>query len=220
MHELKFTAFKDEKYENKSGDTLSLPVIMELVKLDDKITYNKDKQLGSIGGSVRFNKYDPKQLELKFIIDCTGVVEGTKKSDKVYHKVNALEDLLYTYNSEGHHPSYVIVSYAELIFKGVLQFMNTDYTLFSAKGIPLRATVRLSFKGAMCSEEERKKYSKQSPDMSRLITVKEGETLPYLCHKIYGDSLLVRQVARFNNLSGFRNIPAGTELLFPPLKKD
>lgn len=56
--------------------------------------------------------------------------------------------------------------------------------------------------------------------MSRLITVKEGETLPYLCHKIYGDSLLVRQVARFNNLNSFRNIPAGTELLFPPLKKE
>lgn len=56
--------------------------------------------------------------------------------------------------------------------------------------------------------------------MSRLVTVKEGETLPYLCHKIYGDSRLVLQVARFNNLGGFRNIPAGTELLFPPLKKD
>lgn len=220
MQELKFTAFNDERYEKKSGNTLSLPVIFESVKLDDKITYNKDKQLGSIGGSSRFNKYEPKQLELKFIIDCTGVVEGTKKTDKVYHKVKVLENLLYTYNSEGHHPSFVVVSYAEFIFKGVLQSMNTDYTLFSSKGIPLRAVVGLSFKGAMCSEEERKRYSKLSPDMSRLITVKEGETLPYLCHKIYGDSLLVRQVARFNNLNSFRNIPAGTELLFPPLKKE
>ena len=67
---------------------------------------------------------------------------------------------------------------------------------------------------------EGKKFHKQSPDMSRLITVKEGETLPYLCHKIYGDSRLVLQVARFNNLGGFRNIPAGTEAVFPPLKKD
>lgn len=67
---------------------------------------------------------------------------------------------------------------------------------------------------------ESKKFHKQSPDMSRLVTVKEGETLPYLCHKIYGDSRLVLQVARFNNLGGFRNIPAGAELLFPPLKKD
>ena len=27
------------------------------------------------------------------------------------------------------------------------------------------------------------------------------------------------EVARFNNLNGFRNIAAGTELLFPPLRK-
>lgn len=220
MQELKFTAFEDEKYEKKSGDTLSLSVIFESVKFDDKITYNKDRQLGSIGGSSRFKNYEPKQLELKFIIDCTGVVEGTRKNDKVYDKVKALEHLLYTYNSEGHRPSYVIVSYAEFIFKGELCSMNTDYTLFSSNGVPLRAVVGLSFKGAMCSEEERKRYSKLSPDMSRLITVKKGETLPYLCNKIYGDSLLVRQVARFNNLNSFRNIPAGTELLFPPLKKE
>ena len=72
----------------------------------------------------------------------------------------------------------------------------------------------------MNGKEERKKFSKQSPDMSRLVTVKEGETLPYLCHRLYGDSLLVREVARFNELDSFRNIPAGTQLLFPPLKKN
>lgn len=97
--------------------------------------------------------------------------------------------------------------------------MDTKYQLFSSDGVPLRATVSLVFKRFMTSEEERKKFSKQSPDMSRLITVKEGETLPYLCYRIYGDSLLVREVARFNDLDSFRNIPAGTQLLFPPLKK-
>ena len=140
--------------------------------------------------------------------------------DRVYDKVDDLEKLLYVYNSDGHRPSYVIVCFAAILFKGQLSRMNVDYTLFSEKGIPLRATVSLAFVGFRCSEEERKKFHKQSPDMSRLITVKEGETLPYLCHRIYGDSLLVRQVAKFNNLGGFRNIPAGTELLFPPLKKE
>ena len=56
--------------------------------------------------------------------------------------------------------------------------------------------------------------------MSRLVTVKKGETLPYLCHRMYGDSLLVREVARLNELDSFRNIPEGTQLLFPPLKKN
>jgi len=220
MEQLKLTAYKDGKYGSKDGDTLSLSVVVEQMKCDERILYNKDKQLGSIGGSAKFDMYEPKTLFLRFIIDCTGVVEGTVMGDRIYDKIKSIEKVLYDYKSESHRPAFVTVCYAELLFKGQLECMRTDYTLFTVKGIPLRATVELSFKGYMCSEEERRRFSKHSPDMSRLITVREGETLAYLCHRIYGDSLLVRQVAQFNNLNGFRHIPAGTELLFPPLKKE
>ncbi len=219
MESLKLTAYKDGKYESKEGETLSQPVVIQRIELGGKIVYNRDKQLGSIGGVANFEQYEPKTLLLEFVVDCTGVVEGTRKGDKVHDRIEALENKLYCYNSDAHRPAFVAVCYAELLFKGQLTSMEVDYTLFSTKGVPLRATVQLAFKGYMCSEEERKRYAKQSPDMSRLITVKEGETLAYLCHKLYGDSLLVRQVARFNRLDGFRNIPAGTQLLFPPLKK-
>ena len=37
----------------------------------------------------------------------------------------------------------------------------------------------------------------------------EGQTLAALCDEIYGNSLLVGRVAKFNNLSGYRNVPAG-----------
>ena len=52
-----------------------------------------------------------------------------------------------------------------------------------------------------------------------MVTLNEGQTLSALCYEIYGDELLVGQVARFNNLNGYRNIPAGTQLLMPILKK-
>lgn len=105
------------------------------------------------------------------------------------------------------------------MFKGQVAKMNVDYSLFNGSGDALRAKVGMEFVGNMASDEERKKYPKNSPDMSRLITVKDGDTLAKLCYETYGDSTLVAQVARFNNLNGFRNIPTGTELLFPPLRK-
>lgn len=219
MEQLKLTAYKDGSYRSKEGDTLSLPVVVEQLTFDKRITYVKDRQLGSIGGVASYEQYEPKTLSIKFTIDTTGVVEGTKKGDRTYDKIQSLEKVLYDYNSEAHRPAFVLLCYAEILFKGQLAQMDVDYTLFTVDGIPLRAVVSLEFKGYMCSAEERKMFSQQSPDMSRLITVKEGETLPYLCFRMYGDSQLVRQVARFNNLNGFRDIPAGTELLFPPLKK-
>lgn len=220
MQKLKLTAYTDKKFQAKHGFPLELQIDPEQISFGKNVYYREDKQLGSIGGNVSFEKYGPTSLSLKFTIDCSGVVEGTEKGDSTYEKVNDITDLLYVYNKDGHSPSYVTVAYGLLLFKGRLEKLNTQYLMFTSKGVPLRATLEISFKGYMCGEEERKKFSKQSPDMSRLITVKEGETLPYLCHKMYGDSLLVRQVARFNNLNGFRTIPAGTELLFPPLKKE
>lgn len=219
MEQLKFTAYTDAKYGSEIG---SRTVLMDpdTLKFGKEIVYREDRQIGAVGGGSRFERYKPEFLSFKFTVDCTGIVEGTQEKDNVYGKIQEVEKLLYTYNSDGHRPSYVLVQYVELLFKGQVKKMDVEYTLFSNSGIPLRATVELTFSGFRCSEEERKKFHKQSPDMSRLITVKEGETLPYLCHKIYGDSQLVLQVARFNNLGGFRNIPAGTELLFPPLKKD
>lgn len=220
MQKIILSAYTDNKFSEEHGSPLNLPIEPEQISFGKSIHYREDKQLGNTGGNIRFEKYGPTTLALKFMIDCSGMAEGFEKGERVYDKVKDITDLLYIYNSEGHSPSYVMVTYGELLFKGRLERMDTQYMTFTTKGVPLQAKIDLSFKGYMCSEEERKKYSRQSPDMSQLITVKAGETLPYLCQKIYGDSLLVRQVARFNDLDGFRNIPAGTELLFPPLKKD
>lgn len=220
MQTIKISAYTDKDFSQQHGSALELPMEPEQISFGNSIHYRDDRQLGSTGGDIRFEKYGPATLSLKFTIDCTGVVEGTLPGDSVYDKVNDLADLLYVNNSDGHSPSYVVVTYGELLFKGRLEKMDTKYQLFSSGGVPLRATVSLVFKRFMTGKEERKKFSKQSPVMSRLVTVKEGETLPYLCHRLYGDSLLVREVARFNELDSFRNIPAGTQLLFPPLKKN
>ena len=68
-------------------------------------------------------------------------------------------------------------------------------------------------------KEENKRFPKRSPDVSRMVTLKEGQTLAALCNEVYGDPLLVGEVARFNNLNGYRNVPSGTKILLPMLKK-
>lgn len=219
MKNLTFTAYTDGKYGSEIGSYTAL-LDPNTFKFDKEIEYVEDKQLGAIGGDVRFVRYKAENLSFKFTIDCTGIVEGTEDKDQVYEEIQKIENLLYLYNTDGHRPSYVKVLYGTIIFNGQVKKMEVDYTLFDNNGVPLRASVSLTFTGYRSGEEERKKFSKQSPDMSRLVTVKEGETLPYLCHRMYGDSLLVREVARFNDLDSFRNIPAGTQLLFPPLKKN
>lgn len=51
-----------------------------------------------------------------------------------------------------------------------------------------------------------------SQDMSHLVTVRAGDTLPLLCKRIYSDPAYYMEVARVNRLVNFRNV-----LRFPPL---
>ena len=59
--------------------------------------------------------------------------------------------------------------------------------------------------------------NKSSPDLTHVIEVRAGDTLPNLCNKVYNDPSYYMQVARVNNLSDFCRLVPGTRLVFPPL---
>jgi phage tail protein X len=59
--------------------------------------------------------------------------------------------------------------------------------------------------------------NKQSPDLTHIRTVIEGDTLPLLCYREYGDSKYYYQVAQVNGLTDFKKLPAGMKLAFPPI---
>jgi len=50
------------------------------------------------------------------------------------------------------------------------------------------------------------------------VQVRDGDTLPLLCERIYGDSRYYMAVARFNGLRQFRALTPGMALHFPPLE--
>lgn len=92
--------------------------------------------------------------------------------------VDAIEERLYDYNTEGHRPSFVKVQYGDITFFGQLKTLDTEYTLFDADGIPLRAELKVTLTGYCSRKEEEKHFSKHSPDVSRMVTLNEGRRYP------------------------------------------
>lgn len=220
MGKMKITAYTDDSFNSVYKPALELPINPEKVKLGKGIRYAEDKQLGSLNGSNVYVHYQPETLYFECLLDMTNAMEDADEKKPVHDLVDQLEARLYDYNTEGHRPSFVKVEYGDITFFGQLKTLDTEYTLFDKDGLPLRAELKVTLTGYCSQKEEKKHFSKHSPDVSRLVTLKEGQTLAALCYEIYGDALLVGQVARFNNLNGYRNIPAGTELLMPMLKKE
>ena len=213
------TAYTDGDFNSECKSALELPVNPAKVKLSKGIRYAEDKQLGSLNGSNVYVRYQPETFSFDCLFDMTNAMEDDDEKKPVHDAVNELEQRLYDYNTEGHRPSFVKVQYGDITFFGQLKTLETEYSLFDPDSIPLRAELKVTLTGYCSQKEEKKHFSKHSPDVSRLVTLKEGQTLSALCYEVYGDPLLVGQVARFNNLNGYRNIPAGTEILLPMLKK-
>jgi nucleoid-associated protein YgaU len=78
--------------------------------------------------------------------------------------------------------------------------------------------VDLQFVGSMSKSEEQLVSNRSSPDLSHIVLVREGDTLPLLCASIYGDPSYYPDVARFNGLLEFRDLKPGAKLHFPPLE--
>ena len=219
MGKLSITSYTDEFFNSVSHPALNLPINPDKIKLSKGIQYAEDRQLGSLNGSNTYVRYQPEILSFECMLDTTSVLENDEEVKNVHEMISDIEQRLYDYNTEGHRPSYVKVEYGEIMFFGQLKTLDTEYTLFDIDGLPLRAELKVTITGYCSQKEEKSRFSKRSPDVSRLVVLKEGQTLSSICQEIYDDPLLVGQIARFNNFNGFRNIPTGTEILMPMLKK-
>lgn len=185
------------------------------------IGYSKKEVLGQLVSDAKFSGIKPQKVSFDMVIDGTGVVNlpipGLGSPD-VKTQIAQLTAIVYTYDGNNHEPNHVRLLWGSLIFFGRLDSMSVEYTLFKPSGEPLRAKVQLSFTGFMSKEEEALRANRSSPDLSHLIEVKAGDTLPLLCYRVYKDSSYYLEVARVNNLTHFRDITPGSKLHFPPLR--
>ena len=203
------------------GDSFEVMLNPGSVKVNHAICYNTSKEAGNIGGEAKFSKQSPDKVNFDLVIDGTGVVGLPVPGlgyDNVKTQIKKLKAIVFKYDGDHHEPNVVKLLWGSFIFYGRLESLSVDYTLFKPGGDPLRAKVSLAFVSFMSKEEEVKKKEMSSPDMTHWIEVKASDTLPALCRRIYGDACWYPEVARANGLVNFRHIPAGTRLIFPPLR--
>ena len=124
------------------------------------------------------------------------------------------------YNGNIHRPNYLKVAWGTLTVKRcVLKSASIAYKVFDSHGVPLRAVVTASFTDSSDDKTRVAMAQDHSADLTHVRVVKAGETLPWLCAEIYGDSRHYIAVARVNGLDDFRHLAPGTRLFFPPIEK-
>ena len=163
----------------------------------------------------------PETVSFTIWFDRSGVVPGFPRmggTTSLAQQIKLFKALIFNYQGETHSPHYLVLTWGTLLFRCQLTSMDLTYTMFRPDGDPIRAKCVVSFQSYTAPKELAQKAQNESADVSHLISVKAGDTLPLLCHRVYGTSVHYTAVARANGLSGFRRLRPGTQLLFPPLR--
>ena len=108
-----------------------------------------------------------------------------------------------------------------LSFRAIVDNVGQKFTLFSPSGIPVRATLTLSFKEYQTLEEQLKALNLQSADHTKRRVVRSRDTLARIAFEEYGDASQWRLIADHEPnrrvLADLRRLPPGVELAIPAI---
>jgi nucleoid-associated protein YgaU len=187
--------------------------------ITNKIEYKKTEAKGQDGGDPQFDKIPPLEFTIDFTIDGTGINPASGHNrDYVKNQIKELRNITgCNINGEIHRPNYLAVLWGTFYIECVLTALNITYNLFDRDGTPIRAKVNCGFLERIGAGKGGRKSRLESPDLTRFVTIKDGDRLPLLAKGKYGDPAYYIQLAKVNKLKNLRHLATGTQIVLPPM---
>jgi nucleoid-associated protein YgaU len=167
---------------------------------------------------LQFSRGNSQTLTLQLMFDTYDpqYSDGKVEKDKdVRFYTKHVTDLL-KINAELHAPPVCQFSWGNLTFIGVLQQADVRCTLFLPSGIPVRATVDVTFKQFFDGKAETGML--QSANYAKHYVVRPGDTLASIAAAKYEDPAKWRPIAEKNNIDDPLAIKPGQLLIIPAIE--
>jgi nucleoid-associated protein YgaU len=137
------------------------------------------------------------------------------KNEDVRSHTRKVTDLL-AINGSLHAPPICQFSWGKFVFIGVLQQADVRCTLFLPDGVPVRATVDVTFKQFYDGKKETGML--QSANYFKQYVVRPGDTLSGIAGELYDDPTKWRPIADENNIDDPLVIEPGRVLIVPAIE--
>jgi hypothetical protein len=215
-HDVKYDKNEKPVYGTLSKKFLTIKPRTVSMELFFDGTGASPSSLGGFGDTLSLNSGILNSMGVSLDLDKVANAVGPDVNT-VEGQIQAFLKLSYQIAGAFHKPSYIMIVWGTFLMTGVLTSANVNYTMFDADGTPIRAKLAITIEEYVGNTLIAKLLNLQSPDLSKCIVVKEGDTLPLLCFREYGISNLYTKIAEVNNLKNYRKLKQGMELLFPPI---
>ncbi|MEM9819411.1 MAG: LysM peptidoglycan-binding domain-containing protein [Bacteroidota bacterium] len=222
LEKLSITAFEDDQFTTKVKTLKPLEVLINPEKYKrsyNMLTSEEVSRVTNANQEVIERKIIEPQGEsftLELWFDNTGAIP---KSKDVFSQIEKLKDIALRYNGKIHSINFVVINWGTLVFKGQMTGLDVEYQLFQPDGTPLRAKATAKFKQIIDAQTKEEMKLRSSPDLTHVRIVKDGDTLPLMCYRIYKNSKYYLQVALANGLPNFTDLQPGQKIVFPPLER-
>jgi LysM repeat protein len=214
-----------EVLDSEAIDPTRLPRFLTVQFNPTEYTLSKGAQIAEIAvygidsPILQFIRGQNEKLTLDLFFDTTtngnGLGEG---ADDVTLLTNPFYQLV-KIQPRTHAPPRIRFTWGQgLSFKAIVETVQRKFTLFNPLGVPLRATLNVSFREYKTLEEQVAELNLQSADHSKTYVVQAGDTLNRIAAQEYNDPTAWRAIADGNpGLTNLRRLEPGTVLRIPPL---
>lgn len=174
--------------------------------LDGPVTQFLSGESITLDITLIFDTYEPPSLQNKGKEGGTDVTLKTKELARLV----AIDGKL-------HRPPKVWFSWGTLLFHGIVTKVEESYTMFLPSGMPVRAKVKLTFQSLFDVEEGKRKEPFESPDRTKVRTIREADQLWHYAWEEYGDPQMWKAIARANGIENPLDILPGQKIKLPAL---
>jgi hypothetical protein len=103
-------------------------------------------------------------------------------------------------------------------FQFILESVKQKFTLFSPKGVPLRATLSVTFREYKTLDQQLHQLNLSSPDRTHSHVVQRDDTLVSIAARYYRKPKDWRYIAQENDIYDPRRLEVGRVLAIPPTR--
>lgn len=158
--------------------------------------------------AVQFTGVELETLDMDLFFDTY------EKNEDVRDHTQKMTDLL-SIDPELHAPPVLKFIWGNLNFTCVLTSVTKKFTMFRKDGIPVRATLTVSFQEYPVEKGSEDK--RHSSDRTKVYTVQEGDSLWNIAARMYGNPATWRPIAEKNSIENPRILEKGRNITIPPL---
>lgn len=202
-----------------SGDTLVAMFNPSKLTLSRSVQWQNQKAAKRDNPEMQFTGAEPATLNVDLLFDTydTPEPEAAKKSVKTAYMDKLLHLTTVEKHGDKHRPPVCRLQWGDqgIFFQGVLQQLETQFTMFTAAGVPVRATARCTFKQWLANADDLKKQDLMSSDVAKIWMVRRGQSLPMIASIEYGDPRAWRIIAEANGIDNPLALSPGMCLLLP-----